>query len=242
MASQALLKRLGNALERHQQVFDPELEPRNGLRWLPELRRWQAERLRKSFSRFLKDPRRKPAAEFFLTDLYGDRDFSQRDADIIKVLPMMQRLLPAGLLETVAAGMELSTLTHVLDLAMAEQLQVIAPSRRKLDEQLYAEAYRATGQKRQRSQQINLIESVGNGLAAALDTPGVAMLLKLARGPAKAIGVAELQGFLERGFGAFRELGDARIFIAEIVEDERLVSRRLYAADLQPFRIEPDRA
>ena len=46
--------------------------------------------------------------------------------------------------------------------------------------------------------------------------PGVATLLKLSRGPAKAAGLAELQGFLERGFAAFGQLGDVRGFIAEI--------------------------
>ena len=33
------------------------------------------------------------AAQFFLTDLYGEHDFSQRDADIARVIPMMQKLL-----------------------------------------------------------------------------------------------------------------------------------------------------
>ena len=29
---------------------------------------------------------------FFLTDVYGDHDFSRRDANVAKVMPMMQRL------------------------------------------------------------------------------------------------------------------------------------------------------
>ena len=61
----------------HQALHDPAREPRNGLRWLPELRRWQAERLERSFQRFLEDPHRAAAARFFLTDVYGDHDFSR---------------------------------------------------------------------------------------------------------------------------------------------------------------------
>ena len=60
--------------------------------------------------------------------------------------------------------------------------------------------------------------------------------MKLSRAPAKAAGLAELQGFLERGFAAFAELGDVRGFIAEIEADERSVSRRLFADDPDPFR------
>ena len=83
--------------------------------------------------------------------------------------------------------------------------------------------------------EIDLIARVGNGLARALRMPGVAMLLKLSRGPARAAGLAELQGFLERGFAAFAALGDAADFIAEIEADERAVSRRLFAGDADPF-------
>ena len=47
--------RLQRRLACHQALHDPVREPRNQLRWLPELRRWQAERLERSFDRFLQD-------------------------------------------------------------------------------------------------------------------------------------------------------------------------------------------
>src|SRR3546814_13235731 len=89
------------------------------------LRRWQAARLRDSFAHFLADPSRRPAAEFFLDDVYGDRDFTRRDADIARVLPMMQRLLPEKLLGTVADAIELGALTQALDLPMAPAPQAL---------------------------------------------------------------------------------------------------------------------
>ncbi|MBD7920635.1 hypothetical protein JR064_04115 [Xanthomonas sp. CFBP 8703] len=233
--SNPVLERLGRRLAWHQAVHDPAHEPRNALRWLQELRRWQTQRLERSFEHFLEDPQRRPAAMFFLTDVYGDRDFSRRDADIVKVLPMMQRLMPATLLDTVADGIELGVLTHALDLRMAEALQALAPRRKRLDDELYAEAYRHTGLRRLRLHQIDLIASVGLGLATAVHTPGVRMLLRFARGPAKAAGLSELQGFLERGFDAFSKLGDAEGFIGDIETTEREVSRRLFAGHPQPF-------
>src|SRR3546814_13512706 len=98
MPRPSMSRRLERRLACHQALHDPAREPRNGLRWLPELRRWQAARLRDSFAPFLADPSRRPAAEFFLDDVYGDRDFTRRDADIARVLPMMQRLLPEKML------------------------------------------------------------------------------------------------------------------------------------------------
>ncbi|MDI9240129.1 hypothetical protein QLQ15_14545 [Lysobacter sp. LF1] len=228
--------RLEWLLREHQALHDPGRDPRNDLPWLPELRRWQTRRLEASFDRFLKDPARRPAAQFFLSDVYNEHDFSQRDADIARVLPMMQKLLPAGLLETVADAIELGLLTHAFDLRMAQVLEGIGGSRRTLDADLYAQAYRRAGLPRLRSHQIDLLARVGLGLGGALRLPGVSMLLKLSRGPARAAGLSELQGFLERGFAAFDRLGDARRFIAEIEQDERDVSRRLFAGDPDPFR------
>ena len=229
-------ERLARLLTRHQALHDPQREPRNASPWLPELRRWQAARLEDSFEHFLADPDRRGAARFFLTDVYGDHDFSRRDANVAKVMPMMQRLLPAAVLETVAHGIELGALTHALDMRMAEALHRLAPQRRKLDADLYGRAYREVGLPRLRSHQIDLIAEVGVGLAQAVKTPGVATLLKLSRGPAKATGLGELQGFLERGFAAFAALGDGKAFVRDIEKAERTISRRLFKADPDPFR------
>lgn len=231
-----LIVRLGRRLACHQALHDSRQEPRNQLRWLPILRSWQTQRLENSFEHFLYDPQRRAAALFFLTDVYGDRDFSGRDANVAKVLPMMQRLLPAAVLGTIADGIELGAVTHALDLRMAEELQRIAPMRKRLDAELYAKAYRGIGHQRLRRHQIDLIAGVGVGLARAVRTPGVSMLLRLSRGPAKASGLAELQGFLERGFAAFSALGDGKAFVADIENSEREVTRRLFSGDPDPFR------
>jgi len=230
-----LHERLGRRLACHQALHDPAREPRNRLRWLPELRRWQTQRLEGSFAHFLADPKREPAASFFLSDVYGDRDFSQRDANVARIVPMLQRLLPGAVLGTVTDAIELGALTHAFDLRMAEALQRLAPTRRKLDADLYAKAYREVGHVRLRAHQIGLIARVGTGLAHAVKLPGVLLLLKLSRGPAKASGLGELQGFLERGFAAFSALGDGKAFVRDIEQAEREVSRRLFAGHPDPF-------
>lgn len=222
----------------HQAVHDPRREPRNRLRWLKPLQAWQAARLERAFAGFLDDPTRRPAARFFLTDVYGEHDFSRRDADLAKVMPMMQGLLPTVLLDTVADGMELGALTHALDLRMAQALHRHAPRRRTVDDALYARAYREVGHARLRARQVVLIDRVGRGLAAALRMPGVGMLLKVSRLPAKAAGVGELQAFLERGFAAFAELGDAAAFLGEIRDNETRVMQRLLASHPRPFAVD----
>ena len=227
--------RLARRLACHQALHDPAREPRNTVRWLPELRRWQSARLEAGFAQFLSNPKSAPAARFFLTDVYGDHDFSRRDADIARVLPMMRGLLPVALLDTVTNGIELSALTHAFDLRMADALQRVAPRRRKLDGALYAQVYREVGLPRLREHQIELLGRVGHGLADALAMSGMSTLLKISRGPAKAAGLADLQGFLERGFTAFAELGKAEYFIDHIDRTERELWERLFDGDEDPF-------
>lgn len=229
------IPRLSRRLACHQALYDPAREPRNALRWLKPLQAWQAQRLERSFAGFLADPVRRPAARFFLTDVYGDHDFTRRDADIARVIPMMQKLLPAALLKTVADGIELGALTHAFDLRMAEALQALRGRGRGIDVDLYAAAYRRVGLPRLRARQIALIGEVGEGLAAALKMPGVGTLLVLSRLPARAAGLGELQVFLERGYAAFAGLGDARAFLADIRDNETRVMRRLFAGEPDPF-------
>lgn len=230
-----MTSRLQRRLAWHQALQDPVRDPRNALPWLPNVRRWQAQRLERSFRHYLDDPVMRPAARFFLTDVYGDRDFAARDADIARVMPLMQGLLPQSLLDTVADAIELASLTHAFDLRMAEVLTDMAPRRKQLDDALYARAYRETGLPRLRQHQIALIGWVGEGLASAVRMRGIGTMLRLARGPARAAGFSDLQLFLEHGFDAFAKLGDVEGFLAEIKESETVISQRLFAGDPAPF-------
>ncbi|HEX5694659.1 MAG TPA: hypothetical protein VFY00_08600 [Arenimonas sp.] len=231
--------RLAQRLAWQQALHDPVREPRNRLPTLPLLRAWQTRRLTDSFRDFLADPRMRPAAEFFLTDLYGERDFSARDRDVARIMPLMSRLLPDSLLVAATDAIELAVLSHAFDLRMAAALA----ARRKPDAAItvehYGQAYRATGCPRLRRHQIDLILGVGWTLDAAVRKHGVYKLLRASRLPARAAGLSELQGFLERGFAAFEALGGAGDFLEAIGRREREVSRRLFAGAPDPFGAGP---
>jgi hypothetical protein len=228
-------QRLARLVAWQRAINDPTREPRNRLPTLSLLRQWQSRRLRESFADFLADRQMRPAAEFFLEDLYADRDFSARDRDAARVLPMMARLLPEGLLHAAVDAIELATISHALDLRMAEQLarrrDPIAP----ITAADYARAYRHRGLRRLRRHQIELVLRVGHALDAAVRKHGVYKLLRAARLPAQLAGLSELQAFLERGFRAFDALGGAQDFLAQVAARERKVSERLFAGHPRPF-------
>ena len=203
---------------------------------LPKLREWQANRLKNSFAHFMTDPKKRPAAEFFLTDLYGDADFMQRDAEAARILPVMSRLLPENLLIAAVDAIELSVLSHALDMRMARTLARIKTDSGALTEQDYCKAYRLVGMRRLRQQQIDLVMDVGSRLDAVVKKHGISRLLSASRLPARMLGLQHLQSFLERGFRAFNHLGGAKSFLNAINRQESVISRRLLAGQAEPFK------
>jgi hypothetical protein len=233
----ALRRCLTHRIAWQQRLNDPRAEPRNRLPTLPALRRWQAQRLAASFRDLLADRTMRPAAEFFLSDLYGDQDFTGRDRDAARILPMMARLLPEPLLQAACDAIELGALSHAFDLRMAQALARRKDPAAPITEADYARAYRAVGLRRLRAHQIDLIGKVGAALDAGVHHHGVVRLLKASRLPAKLAGLSQLQRFLERGFDAFGRLGGAAPFLERITGREREASRRLFAGHKDPFGV-----
>ena len=166
-------QRLARRLAWQRTAHDPVRDPRNLLPQLSLLRQWQAQRLAGSFTDFLADPRMRPAAQFFLSDLYGDRDFSARDRDAARVLPMMSRLLPDTLLRAATEAIELAVISHVLYLRVAEQLARRPKPMAPVTIAEYARAYRHGGYRLLRRHQIELVLRVGHALDAAVKKHGV---------------------------------------------------------------------
>lgn len=233
MSECAIDLRLIRLLTLNRRARDGDIEPRNRLDELKTLQLWQSVRLRGTFTDFLEDPKRRLAAEFFLTDLYGDFDVSSRDRDVERVLPIMRRVLPEKLLGAAADAIELAVLSHLFDLRLAKLMYEL--DYESLDDEHYGEIYRRSGLPRLRNHQIDLIVVLGITLDRAVSVPMIGQLLRLARGPARAAGLGALQSFLERGFAAFKALRGAREFVDEIARRERVVSQRLFAGHPDPF-------
>jgi hypothetical protein len=228
-------QRLAKRLAWQQAIHDPVRQPLNRLPTLKLLRAWQTKRLADGFKDFLANPRMRPAAEFFLTDLYGDKDFSARDRDVARIMPIMSRLLPESLIVAATDAIELAVLSHAFDLRMARALAQRPDPLAPITVQDYGVAYRQTGKPRLRRHQIELVLGVGWTLDASVRKHGVFKLLRASRFPARAAGLSELQGFLERGFGAFEALGGAGEFLESIGHRERQASSRLFDGHPDPF-------
>jgi hypothetical protein len=228
--------RLRRLLEELQAVSDPAREPINASPKLAALKIWQGARLGRTFSSLRANERYGPATEFFLSDLYGAGDVTWRDRDIGRIMPVITHALPDSVLYPLSEALELDLISRHFDLEMARVMEETA-----LDVSRYAAAYRQVGDPANRQRQINLIRSVGEELEFIVLKPFVLGVLKLARGPARSVGLATLQEFLERGFAAWRHMGPAREFLDTIVDSEEQAMQRMFAAHPDPFGFELSR-
>lgn len=167
-----------------------------------------------------------------MNDLYGTEDLTQRDADLVRVVPAMERMLPATALKTIAEAIALDALSEKLDAAMAQRLGQC------FSEEDYIVAYRKMAARADRERQIAHVESLGNALCELVRIPMIGSTLAMMRGPAKLAGLAELQSFLERGFKAFKVMKNPHLFVSAIVQRERTIMDRLYAGAADPFMID----
>lgn len=204
---------------------------------LCELRAWQAARLERTYCDLRREPRHAAAVEFFLSDLYGARDFSDRDRDLQRALRYLQRALPSAALGVLAQAIELEVLSAELDQAMVGVLTAgaITPAS-------YAAAYRAVGQGVARARQIELIMSIGATLDRIVRHAWIALALRVAHAPAHAAGFGALQDFLERGFAAFRRMRGSARFLQTIRERETRSMQIILAGGDAPWGAAPERA
>jgi len=182
---------------------------------LRALRAWQAARLARTYAALRSDPNYAAAVEFFLNDLYGPQDFTRRDRELTRALSPLQQALPARLLAVLVKAIELDVLTAELDQDMVARLP-----EGPVTEASYATAYRAVSKAADRQRQIDLTVGIGADLERLVRHRWIGLALRAAHLPARAAGFSVLQAFLERGFAAFRRMGNAQPLLQAIREQE----------------------
>lgn len=194
----------------------------------PRLKEWQAARLARTYADLLASPRYRPAAAFFLSDLYGPKDFRTRDEELARVVPIMVHVLPARALLTLLEAVKMDTLSESLDTAMVHALRALG-KHQAIDWPGYVAAYRACGRRKDRELQIALCDKIGKTLDRLTRMPLIRISLKLMSGPAHLSGLGALHTFLQDGFDAFSFMKGADEFLAIVTERETALMQELFA-------------
>jgi len=206
-----IVSRLTHVRElRRERDADPNLSAK-----VQSVKQFQHARFVRDYADLLTSPRYRAAAIFFLDELYGPADFSARDAEFERVVPLMARLLPHEVVGTIADLMELHSLTEELDQRMGAVL-----SSAEVDEQSYRDAWLQIGRRLDRERQVALLLESGRALDRHTRNKVVLTTLRVMRRPAQAAGLGRLQAFLESGMSAFAGMAGAKDFLRVIEQNE----------------------
>ena len=201
---------------------------------LGEVKRFQARRFAGTYADLLGGGHYAAAARFFLEELYGDKDYAERDAQFARIAGAIERFFPADVAETSVSLAQLHALTEDLDQAMARQWSLPAP-RDESEFARYVRAWRQVDRRNDRQAQLETVLAIGNEMARLTRMPGLRLMLKMMRGPASAAGLSSLQRFLENGFDTFagmaRRPRGAEAFLDLIRERENSLIALLFDSD-----------
>jgi hypothetical protein len=207
-------------LQRHRRKSTPGLEAAVG--WI---KAYQQRRFSHTYADLLASPRHGGAARFFLEELYGPKDFSERDAQFARVVPALVKLFPQEIVATVHTLAELHALSELLDTAMGTALQANA-----VGAKTYLLAWQDVGQVPERESQIALVIVLGEALDRLTRKPLLRHSLRMMRGPARAAGLQQLHAVLERGFDTFHAMRGAQEFLHTVASRERALAAALFSA------------
>ena len=200
------------------------------------VKRFQQRRFSATYYDLLTDVRYLDATGFFLTELYGDSNYVERDTQFARVAGAIQRLLPHSAVETAVSLARLHGLSEQLDHDMGLAWLAVGQSTASSDAHRYVRAWRMTGARARRTEQLTRVLAIGRDLDRLTRARGLRVMLRAMRGPAGAAGLLALQKFLEAGFDAFASMGKvdpgASGFLELIRRREECLMAALFNAEL----------
>lgn len=200
-----------------------------------QVKRVQSQRFAGTYSDLLASGPYAAPASFFLTELYSDKDYAERDAQFARIAGAIEKFFPQQVVATAVALAQLHALTEELDQAMA--LAWLAQEGDESgDARRYVAAWREVGRRDDRESQLTVVLGIGEEMARLTRAAGLRVMLKMMRGPARAAGLGSLQHFLETGFDTFAAMakrpGGAEEFLGIIEAREGALLEALFDAPL----------
>lgn len=216
----------------HRVVESVGLDPR-----LARLREFQCARIARTYRDFTAQPQYAPVMNFFLSDLYGARDYTQRDHDAERVHNFLSRFVPQEMLKLSTDAIQLTRTSHALDETLLRVLVEQLNFQETLTDEMYAEAYRRCNNYAARQDQIELLMRTLRDAAETAHMLLSGPTLRMAKAPAYAAGWQEMYDFLERGHHAFAKLKNSEAFLNAIEERETKIMQRIARRAPDPFAV-----
>ncbi|NTU78710.1 MAG: hypothetical protein HGA45_04805 [Chloroflexales bacterium] len=187
---------------------------------------FQSNRLRRDYSDLAEIEQYGPVGEFFFTEMYGPRDFADRDAGARRLHHIIQ-MLPGVHLNDVEEVLDLLELTNVLDDDLA-RLMLELGTGIDFDEATYEHAYRVANNYDARLYQLNLVNSSLHNVYRLSRSHLLGMGLHRSHLLAVLAGIEAAHTFLVRGYDALRDVNDITLFADTVRSRELARLNRIY--------------
>lgn len=198
---------------------------------LKEVQSWQQARIKQTHSTLFEQPKNKPMADYFLTQLYGGDEFEVLAEQLGRILPKakkLERLAKESSLEAGSMGIQAAILAVELDLHLAQWL--LAQDLPVNEDNMLA-AYRAVDEANERRIQINNLKEVCYRTDKDLNSFMLKKAFSLAKGTAYRHNFQPLYDFIDSGFKAMKPLKSVSSFIEPFCERELQVIDEVHTTD-----------
>ncbi|MEI8307886.1 MAG: hypothetical protein WCF99_12565 [Chloroflexales bacterium] len=179
---------------------------------------FQSHRLRRDYRDLSAIPMYEPVGEFFFTELYGPRDFSQRDNDARRLQHFLH-IVPGVHLHDVEELLELISITAELDDDLTSLLiDRCVPL--TFDEQIYEQIYREADNYEDRYRQLELIANSLDNVFRLSRSHLLGIGLERSSTIARLAGFESGHTFLLKGYRALRNVTEIDHFVTTIYNRE----------------------
>lgn len=194
------------------------------------LQAFQSKRLRHDHADLAAEPQYQLIGEFFFTEMYGPRDYSNRDEQARR-LQQFIHIVPGVTVRDIEPVLQLLELTNLLDDQITHMLieQQIAIT---FDEATYDRLYRECDNYRERLLQLELIRDAIFNVYRTARSPVLKLALQGTEAVANALGLGDIHRFFRLGHRAIQPVRDVNRFCTTIYGREKDRLDRVYADHL----------
>ena len=193
------------------------------------LQMFQSNRLRRDYPDLSAIPQYHEVGEFFFTEIYGPRDFSERDIGARRLQHFMH-MVPGVMAEDIEQVLELLDLTNQLD----NDLALVLHGREvglNFSESVYEECYRRQNKYNDRLRQLKLVDTSLHDVFRLSRIGLLGTALRRTRLVAQLTGIDAIHQFLLKGYDALRPVHDITLFAQTIYDRELAHLNRIYEHD-----------
>ncbi|MGM8898469.1 MULTISPECIES: FFLEELY motif protein [unclassified Psychrobacter] len=198
---------------------------------LKDVQAWQRARIQRTHSELFGQPKNKPMANYFLTQLYGGDEFKLLAKQLERILPKakkLEKLAKESVLQTGTMAVQAAILAIELDMHLAQWLieQDLA-----VNEENMLAAYRAVDEADERRLQINNLKEVCYRTDKYLNSFMLRKAFSFAKSTAYSRGYQPLYDFIDAGFTAMKPLKSVSDFIEPFCKRELQIIDQVHQAD-----------